>query len=140
MSHPSPLFQVLPSSSSTSHKDQVSNVEGNEELNHQPVNDSSPSSTQDTNSQLKIHNAIAKDHPIDQIVGDINKCLQTRSHLASFCEHYTFVSCAESTKIEEALDDLNWVNAMHEELNNFTHNEVWELVKRPSDHNVIGTK
>jgi hypothetical protein len=140
MSHPSPLFQVLPSSSSTSHKDQVSNVEGNEESNHQPVNDSSASSTQDANSQLKIHNAIAKDHPIDQIVGDINKCLQTRSRLASFCEHYTFVSCAEPTRIEEALDDLNWVNAMHEELNNFTHNEVWELVKRPSDHNVIETK
>jgi hypothetical protein len=36
------------------------------------------------------------------------------------------------------LDDSNWVNAMHEELNNFAHNEVWELVKRPSDHNVIG--
>jgi hypothetical protein len=29
---------------------------------------------------------------------------------------------------------------MHEELCNFAHNEVWELVKRPSDHNVIGTK
>jgi hypothetical protein len=29
---------------------------------------------------------------------------------------------------------------MHEELNNFTCNEVWELVKRPSDHNVIGRK
>jgi hypothetical protein len=27
---PSPLFQILPSSSSTSHKDQVSNMEGNE--------------------------------------------------------------------------------------------------------------
>jgi hypothetical protein len=38
------------------------------------------------------------------------------------------------------LDDPDWVNAMHEELNNFAHNEVWELVKRPSDHNVIGTK
>jgi hypothetical protein len=29
---------------------------------------------------------------------------------------------------------------MHEELNNFTRNEVWELVERPKDHNVIGTK
>jgi hypothetical protein len=38
------------------------------------------------------------------------------------------------------LNDLDWVNAMHEELNNFAHNELWELVKRPSDHNVIGTK
>ena len=27
-----------------------------------------------------------------------------------------------------------------EELNNFTRNQVWELVERPKDHNVIGTK
>jgi hypothetical protein len=66
--YPSPLFQVLPSSSSTSHKDQVNYVKGYEESNHQPINDSSSSSTQDTSSQLKIHNAITKDHPIDQIV------------------------------------------------------------------------
>jgi hypothetical protein len=91
---PSSLFQVLPSSSSsTSHKDQVSNVKGNKESNHQSVNDSSSSFTQDTSSQLNIHNAIAKDHPIDQIVGDINKGVQTRSHLVPFCEHYSFVSC-----------------------------------------------
>jgi hypothetical protein len=32
------------------------------------------------------------------------------------------------------------VNAIHEEFSNFDRNEVWELVKRPSDHNVIGTK
>jgi hypothetical protein len=38
------------------------------------------------------------------------------------------------------LDDLDWVNAKHEELNNFARNEVWELVKRPSDHNIIETK
>jgi hypothetical protein len=28
----------------------------------------------------------------------------------------------------------------HEEQNNFTRNDVWELVKRPNDYNVIGTK
>ena len=32
------------------------------------------------------------------------------------------------------------MNAMHEELNNFTRNQVWELVERPHGHNVIGTK
>jgi hypothetical protein len=67
-------------------------VEGNEESNHQPVNDSSSSPTQDASSQLEIHNTIAKDHPIDQIIGDINKGVQTRSRLTSFCEHYSFVS------------------------------------------------
>jgi hypothetical protein len=42
---PSPLFQVLPSSSSTGHEHQVSNIEGNEESNYQPVNVFSSSST-----------------------------------------------------------------------------------------------
>jgi hypothetical protein len=32
------------------------------------------------------------------------------------------------------------MNTMHEELNNFTCNEVWELVARPKNHNVYGTK
>jgi len=30
--------------------------------------------------------------------------------------------------------DVDWVNAMHEELNNFTRNQVWKLVERPKDH------
>jgi hypothetical protein len=29
---------------------------------------------------------------------------------------------------------------MHEELNNFKRNKVWELVERPKGHNVIETK
>jgi hypothetical protein len=38
------------------------------------------------------------------------------------------------------LKDVDWVNAMHEELNNFKRNQVCELVERPKTHNVIGTK
>jgi uncharacterized lipoprotein len=29
---------------------------------------------------------------------------------------------------------------MYEKLNNFTRNQIWELVERPKDHNMIGTK
>ena len=29
---------------------------------------------------------------------------------------------------------------MHEEFNNFTGNQVWDLVDRPTNYNVIGTK
>ena len=44
-------------------------------------------------------------------------------------------------KVEEALDDLDWVNAMHEELHNFEMNQVWTLVEKPDNNqNVIGTK
>jgi len=83
---------------------------------------------------------IARDHPLDYIIGDIQRGVQTRSRLASFCEHFSFVSHIEPKKIDEALRDINWVSAMHEELNNFKRNQVWELVERPSDHNVIGTR
>jgi hypothetical protein len=59
--------------------------------------------------------------------------------LATFYEHYSFVSSLEPLKVEEALDDPNWVMTMQEELNNFRWNEVWSLVERPKQ-NVIGTK
>jgi hypothetical protein len=77
---------------------------------------------------------------LDSIIGDISIGVQTRSRLASLCEHFSFVSSIEPKKIDEALKDVDWVNAMHEELNNFTSNQVWELVERPKDHNVIRTK
>ena len=51
-----------------------------------------------------------------------------------------FFSCVEPQKVFEALEDPDWLEAMHEELNNFKHNKVWSLVERPKDnHNVIGT-
>ena len=67
---------------------------------------------------------IARDHPLDSIIGDISRGVQTRSRLASFCEHFSFVSSTKSNKIDEALKDVDWVNAMHQELNNFTRNQV----------------
>ena len=83
---------------------------------------------------------IARDHLLDIIIGDIFRGVQTKSRLALFCEYFSFVSSIEPKKIDEALKDIDWVNAMHEELNNFTRNQVWELVERPKGHNVIGTK
>ena len=43
-------------------------------------------------------------------------------------------------KVEEALKDENWVESMHQELHQFVRNDVWELVPRPKDTHVIGTK
>jgi len=46
----------------------------------------------------------------------------------------------EPKTIEEALWDADWIIAMQEELNNFSHNQVWTLEERPKDARVIGTK
>jgi hypothetical protein len=65
----------------------------------------------------------------------------TRSQkLASFIEHHSFVSCLEPKNVEEALQDPDSVNAMHEELNNFTRNQVWTLEEHPKGARVIRIK
>jgi hypothetical protein len=72
-------------------------------------------------------------------LGDISKGVTTRSRLANFYEHYSFVSSIEPFRVEEALQDPDWVLAMQEELNKFKRNEVWSLVPRPKQ-NIVGTK
>ena len=47
----------------------------------------------------------------------------------------------EPKKVSEALEDPDWLEAMHEDLNNFERNKVWKLVEKPKEcRNVIGTK
>jgi hypothetical protein len=70
----------------------------------------------------RVHHTIQRDHPVDNILGSIKRGVITRSHLAKFCEFYSFVSCLEPLKVEEALGDPDWIIAMQEELNNFTRN------------------
>ena len=80
-------------------------------------------------------------YPQGLIIGSPSNGVMTRSQkLTSFIEHHSFVSCVEPKNVEEALQDSDWINAMHEELNNFTRNEVWTLEERPQGVRVIGTK
>jgi hypothetical protein len=87
----------------------------------------------------RFHQAIQRDHPVNSILGDIHKGLTTRSRVAHFCEHCSFMSSIEPYRIEDALRDPDWVVAMQEELNNFMRNEVWHLVPCPNQ-NVVGTE
>ena len=50
------------------------------------------------------------------------------------------VASFEPKDISHALTDESWINAMHEELENFERNKVWTLVSPPSDHTLIGTR
>jgi hypothetical protein len=47
----------------------------------------------------RVHQAIQRDHPINSILGDIHKGVTTRSRVAHFCEHYSFVSSIEPYRI-----------------------------------------
>jgi hypothetical protein len=47
----------------------------------------------------RVHQAIQRDHPVNSIIGYIHNGVTTRSLLAHFCEHYSFVSSIEPYRI-----------------------------------------
>ena len=46
----------------------------------------------------------------------------------------------ETKNVEEAINDENWMKAMKEEISQIEKNETWQLVPRPLNKNVIGSK
>ncbi|WVZ93858.1 hypothetical protein U9M48_039812 [Paspalum notatum var. saurae] len=75
------------------------------------------------------------------MIGDIHQRV-TRSSVNSlaFFSHSAYVASFEPRDVSHALFDPNWVNAMHEELENFERNNVWDLVEPPPNCCPIGTK
>ncbi|GJT32944.1 putative ribonuclease H-like domain-containing protein [Tanacetum coccineum] len=74
---------------------------------------------------------IHKDHPVEQIIGDLNSALQTRRMTKNLEEH-------EPKKVIQALKDPSWIEVMQEELLQFKLQEVWTLVDLPNDKRPIG--
>ncbi|WVZ93433.1 hypothetical protein U9M48_039411 [Paspalum notatum var. saurae] len=60
--------------------------------------------------------------------------------LFAFFSHSVYVASFEPRDVSHALSDPNWVNAMHEELDNFERNHVRDLVEPPPNRRPIGTK
>jgi hypothetical protein len=61
------------------------------------------------------------------------------AHLSCF-SNTLFVVLFEPRDVGHTLSDLSWVNAIHEELENFERNQVWTLVDLLTDVNIIGIK
>jgi hypothetical protein len=142
---PSSSMQTSPPTQDEDQAQDNENEDQQEEDNGQGGDDNDQEKEDDQEEQgsrsphPRVHQAIQGDHPVNTILGVIQKGVTTRSRVAHFCEHYSFVSSIEPYRVEDALRDSDWVLAMQEELNNFTRNEVWHLVPRPNQ-NVVGTK
>ena len=76
---------------------------------------------------------------MENIIGQIKEGVSTRSSISNFCRHTAFVSQVEPKSIEETLKDEKWVESMHEELNQFARNDVWFLVPKTNEMNIIGS-
>jgi hypothetical protein len=92
-------------------------------------------------SRREAPRRVQVDHLPSRIIRNINKrTTWSRSRNASHFAHVAFVATFEPKDIRHALSDPNWVNAVHEELENFERNQVWELVEPPPNCKAIGTK
>ncbi|GJX31433.1 putative ribonuclease H-like domain-containing protein [Tanacetum coccineum] len=78
---------------------------------------------------------IHKDHPKDQIIGDINSATQTRRMTKISEEHHT----REFTRTI-LMTYPSWIEAMSDELLQFRLQKVWRLVDLPKGKHAIGTK
>ncbi|CAL1412537.1 unnamed protein product [Linum trigynum] len=81
---------------------------------------------------------IQKRHPPSQIIGQLKDGIHTRGKYQP--GQYALVSLLEPRNYKEAITDDEWLNAMQEELLQFARLHVWELVPRPIDCLIIGTK
>jgi hypothetical protein len=81
------------------------------------------------------------DHPASRIIGDMNEhTTWSRVRNNSSFAYAAFVATFEPKDIGHTLSDHNWVNSIHEELENFERNQVWELVDPPPGCKPVGTK
>ncbi|GKE86820.1 retrovirus-related pol polyprotein from transposon TNT 1-94, partial [Tanacetum coccineum] len=73
-----------------------------------------------------------KDHPLDNIIGELERPVSTRLQLheqALFCYYDAFLTSIEPNNYKDALTQACWIKAMQEELNEFERLEVWEVNK-----------
>ena len=64
----------------------------------------------------------------------VDKCV------ANFLSYSCYLLQVKPTKVEDALQDESWAEAMHDELLQFQRNDVWTLVTRSKREHIIGTK
>nr|GFB38630.1 retrovirus-related Pol polyprotein from transposon TNT 1-94 [Tanacetum cinerariifolium] len=110
----------------------------------QSTTPASPQAIVQTNHPMRHHNSKwTKDHPLNNIIGQLNRPVSTRLQLheqAFFCYYDAFLTSVEPKTYKEALTQSCWIEAMQEELNEFERLEVWELIPRPVQVMVITLK
>ncbi|GJY57994.1 retrovirus-related pol polyprotein from transposon TNT 1-94, partial [Tanacetum coccineum] len=84
-----------------------------------------------------------KDHPLDNIIGELKRPVSTRLQLheqALFCYYNAFITSVKPKNYKDALNQACWIEDMQEELNEFECLEVWKLVPHPDKVMVITLK
>lgn len=104
--------------------------------------DSSLPESDETSLSFHLYNIQGiHDHSISQVIGDVITGDSTRRQISSKIFIFlNFVLLIEPKKVDDALNDVNWIRAMQDMLNEFKRHNVWTWVPRPMDKIIIGTR
>ena len=85
---------------------------------------------------------IQRNHPIENVIGPVTEGVKTRSQTGhvNACLYSCFISQIEPKNVAMALNEPSWVDAMHEELNQFKRLKVWQLVELPKGKKSLDTR
>jgi hypothetical protein len=105
-----------------------------------PLDESSPTtsgSTSITSEDEDIpanpprQSRVRHNHPPQQLLGNLDegrrlrsRVIQPANEVANQVSYSCYLTQTEPKKVDEALQDEGWVSAMHEELHQFTRNDV----------------
>jgi len=121
------------------------NIEEDEDYLPNQTNDEEEEPQEALEEQIRIEEKtpsryVKKNHPESQIFGQKEAGVQTRRTTAEASSYLALLSSTKPQNVREACKDECWVKATDEELEQIKKNNTWELVPRPKDKNVIGTK
>jgi hypothetical protein len=136
---------VINESPAAPREEKQTTVEEDDDIHHSTSNrndiDSEPNEEPvEDLSEKAPSRYVQKNHPESQILGDKGSGVQTRRTLVGSSSDLAFLSTVEPHNVNQASKDECWIQAMNEELDQIEKNHTWELVPRPHDKNVIGTK
>ncbi|XP_042944615.1 uncharacterized protein LOC122278499 [Carya illinoinensis] len=83
------------------------------------------SSNEKVRSQKEPSSRVKLNHPQENIIGNIDEGIRLRRKVVNQLAHSSYISQIEPKRVEEGLNDENWLNVMHDEINQFVRNNVW---------------
>jgi hypothetical protein len=118
-------------------------VESQQEYDDNETWENEPHTDEQDNEEMPLPRApskrVQKNHPESQIIENKSVGVETRRKLA-FDSEQAMLYLIEPKSINEYIKSKDWIKSMNEELDQIEKNQTWELVPRPKDKNVIGTK
>jgi hypothetical protein len=101
------------------------------------TSDTTPTTSEDedTPANPPKRSWVKHNHPPQQLLGTIDercrlrsRVIQPTSEVANQVSYSYYLAQTKPKKVDEALQDEGWVSTMHDELHQFTRNDVWTLV------------